>query len=93
MHALPTSKMATARAWKLKETFFDFWKYKSVLWARTFLDYGTERAQRSRLEPMRNVARVLRANEQLILNCFLRRVKSRRYGRRSQQPESAHRFC
>ena len=32
VHALLTSKMATARAWELKETFFDFWKYKSVLW-------------------------------------------------------------
>jgi transposase len=70
VHALLTSKMATARAWELKETFFDFWKYKSVLWAGTFLDYWTERALRSRIEPMRKVANMLRAHEDLILNWF-----------------------
>lgn len=40
VHALLTSKMATARAWELKETFFDFWKYKSVLRAEPFLPTG-----------------------------------------------------
>jgi transposase len=70
LQALLRSKMATARAWELKETFFDFWKYKSVFWAGTFLDYWTERALRSRLEPMRKVARMLRAHEELILNWF-----------------------
>ena len=70
VYALLTSKMATARAWELKETFFDFWKYKSVFWAQTFLDYWTERALRSRIEPMRKVARMLRAHEELILNWF-----------------------
>ncbi|HXX56254.1 MAG TPA: ISL3 family transposase [Candidatus Nitrosotalea sp.] len=70
VHALLTSKMATARAWELKETFFDFWKYKSVLWAGAFLDYWTERALRSRIEPMKKVARMLRAHEELILNWF-----------------------
>ena len=59
-----------ARAWELKETFFDFWKYKSIFWAGTFLYYWTERALRSRLEPMRKVARMLRAHEELILNWF-----------------------
>jgi hypothetical protein len=70
VHALLTSKMATARAWELKETFFDFWKYKSVLWAGTFPRYWTERALRSRIEPMRKVARMLRVHEELILNWF-----------------------
>jgi transposase len=31
LDALLASKMATARAWDLKETFFHFWQYKSVL--------------------------------------------------------------
>ena len=70
VHALLRSKLATARAWELKETFFDFWKYKSVTWAGAFLDYWTERALRSRLEPMRRVARMLRTHEELILNWF-----------------------
>jgi transposase len=64
------SKLATARAWDLKETFSYFWKYKSVIWAGAFLDYWCFRAMRSRLEPMKKVARMLRAHEPLILNWF-----------------------
>jgi transposase len=64
------SKLATGRAWELKETFDHFGKYKSVLWAQAFLDYWCSRAVRSRLEPMMKVARMLRAHEDLILNWF-----------------------
>jgi transposase len=70
LNALLTSKLATARAWELKETFAHFWKYHSVLWAGAFLDYWTYRARRSRLEPMKKVARMLRAHEELLLNWF-----------------------
>ena len=48
LNALLSSKLATARAWELKETFAHFWKYRSVLWAGAFLDYWTYRARRSR---------------------------------------------
>src|SRR5215472_12747800 len=58
------------RAWDLKETFGYFWHYKSVIWAGAFLDYWCYRAMRSRLEPMKKVARMLRAHEALILNWF-----------------------
>ena len=70
LKALVASKLATARAWELKESFFHFWKYKSVIWAGAFLDYWCFRAMRSRLEPMKKVARMLRAHEPLILNWF-----------------------
>ncbi len=70
LKALLRSKLATARAWELKETFSHFWKYKSVTWAGGFLDYWCFRALRSRLEPMQKVARMLRAHEPLILNWF-----------------------
>lgn len=70
LNALLASKLATARAWNLKETFFHFWRYKSVTWAGAFLDYWCFRAMRSRLEPMKKVARMLRAHEPLILNWF-----------------------
>ncbi len=70
LHALLTSKLATARAWELKETFSHFWSYKSVTWAGAFLDYWCYRALRSRLEPMQKVARMLRAHEELLLNWF-----------------------
>ncbi len=64
------SKLATGRAWDLKECFEYFWKYKSIYWAGGFLDYWTSRAMRSRLEPMKKVARMLRKHEKLILNWF-----------------------
>ena len=70
LNALLASKLATARAWDLKETFRYFWHYKSPIWAGAFLDYWCYRAMRSRLEPMKKVARMLRAHEPLILNWF-----------------------
>ena len=65
LNALLASKLATARAWDLKETFSHFWKYKSEFWAGGFLDYWCFRAMRSRLEPMKQVARMLRTHEPL----------------------------
>ena len=70
LNELLASKLATARAWELKEVFARFWKYTSVIWAGAFLDYWCERAMRSRLEPMKKVARMLRSHEELILNWF-----------------------
>lgn len=70
LNGLLASKLATARAWMLKESFQHFWSYKSVLWAGYFLDYWCERAMRSRIEPMRKVARMLQAHDELILNWF-----------------------
>jgi transposase len=70
LNALLVSKLATARAWDLKEAFSHFWKYKSLIWAQAFLDAWCSRALRSRLEPMKKVARMLRTHEPLILNWF-----------------------
>ena len=41
-----------------------------MTWAGAFLDYWCYRALRSRLEPMKKVARMLRAHEELLLNWF-----------------------
>jgi transposase len=70
LNALVSSKLATARAWILKETFEHLWSYRSLTWARYFLDYWTWRALRSRIEPMMKVARMLRAHRELLLNWF-----------------------
>ena len=70
LNALLASKLQTARAWELKEALAHFWKYRSVTWAGAFLDSWTYRAMRSRLEPMKKVARMLRAHEALLLNWF-----------------------
>jgi len=39
-------------------------------WAGGFLDYWTARVMRSRLEPMKRVARMLRRHDELLLNWF-----------------------
>ena len=70
LNALVASKLQTARAWKLKETFAHFWSYRSVPWAGAFLHAWCGRAMHSRLEPMKKVARMLRAHEPLLLNWF-----------------------
>jgi len=64
------TKLETARAWALKDLFEHFWTYKSVRHAGDFLDYWTWRALRSRIEPMKKVARMLRTHEELLLNWF-----------------------
>jgi len=66
LNALLASKLATARAWDLKESFQYFWHYKSFLWAGAFLDYWCYRALRSRLEPMKKVAHMLRAQGTIV---------------------------
>lgn len=71
LDALLGSKLETARAWMLKESFGHFWTYKSLRWARAFLDSWCARALRSRLKPMQKVAKTLRRRGQLILNWFV----------------------
>jgi transposase len=70
LDALLSSKLATARAWNLKESFQHIWHYKSHIWAGAFLDYWCSLVMRSRIEPMKRVARTLRAHEELLLNWF-----------------------
>jgi transposase len=54
----------------LREAFNKFWQYQSVTWAKKFLQQWVTRGMRSRLEPMKKVARMLSAHEELILNWF-----------------------
>ena len=70
LNALIRAKGATARAWMLKESFEHFWSYRSLSWAMGFLDAWVSRAMRSRLEPMRKVARMLRSHRELLGNYF-----------------------
>jgi transposase len=62
--------LRTVRAYLLREDFQRFWEYRSPAWAGKFLDEWTSRVMRSRLEPMKKVARTLRNHRPLILNWF-----------------------
>ena len=51
----------------LKEDFQAFWDYVSTVWAAKLLDQWCAQVMRSRLEPMKKVAKTIRAHKQLIL--------------------------
>jgi transposase len=60
----------TVRAHLLREDFQRFWEYSRPSWAGKFLDEWARRVMRSRLEPMKKVARTIRNHQPLILNWF-----------------------
>jgi len=62
--------LKTVRAYLLKEEFQLFWNYVSPYWAGKFLDRWCTRAMRSRIEPVKRVARTYRTHRPLILNWF-----------------------
>jgi transposase len=62
--------LRTVRSYLLKEEFQFFWNYISPYWAGRFLDRWCTKAMRSRIEPMKKVARMLRKHHPLILNWF-----------------------
>lgn len=62
--------LKTVRAYLLKEDFQWFWRYVSPTWAGKFLDAWCTRTMRSRLKPMKKVAKMLRAHRDLLLNWF-----------------------
>jgi transposase len=72
--ALPTARdllrynLKTVRAYLLKEAFQQLWDYNSPAWAGKFLDEWRRQTMRSRIEPMKKIARSLREHGDLILN-------------------------
>lgn len=60
----------SVRAYLLKEDFQRFWQYQSPGWAVRFLDEWCTRTLRSRLEPLKKVARMLRTHRELLANWF-----------------------
>ncbi len=63
--------LRTVRAFLLKEALEAFWQYTSPTWAGWYLDGWCTRAMRSRIEPMKKIARSLRSHRALILNWFV----------------------
>ena len=62
--------LKSVRAYLLKEAFQAFWEYTSPYWAGEYLDKWITRVMRSRLEPMKKVAKQIRKHRKLILNWF-----------------------
>ena len=62
--------LRSVRAYLLKEEFQFFWEYVSPYWAGQFLDKWCTKTMRSKIEPMKKVARMLRNHRALLLNWF-----------------------
>ena len=62
--------LKTVRAYILTEGLHALWEYRSPGHAQRFLDAWCRHAMRSRLEPIKKVAKSLRTHRELILNWF-----------------------
>ena len=62
--------LKSVRVYLLKEAFQVFWEYTSPYWAGEYLDKWTTRVMRSRIEPMKKMAKQIRKHRTLILNWF-----------------------
>lgn len=62
--------LQSVRAHLQREDFQRFWEYASLTWAGKFLDEWTTGVMRSKIEPMKKAAKMLRRHRALILNWF-----------------------
>jgi transposase len=67
--------LKSVRAYLIKEDFQQFWDYVSPTWAEKFLNFWSNQTMRSKLEPMKKVAKMLKNHKPEILNWF--RAKKR----------------
>lgn len=70
LEALRHNKLKTARAWAIKEYFAQFWQCLNRPTAQLFFKLWYSWAIRSRLEPIKKVARMLKNHLENILNYF-----------------------
>ena len=62
--------LRTVKAYLLTEDFQRFWNYTYPAWAEKFLKRWCFRTMRSKIEPMKDIAKMLRRHQELILNWF-----------------------
>ena len=70
LEALRKSTLATGRAWSLKELFRYFWQETDAVGGRAFFESWYAWAIRSRLDPIKKVARMLKTRIDRILTWF-----------------------
>jgi len=68
---LRRSTLRVARAWSLKETAMKVWEYTSRGWARRVWNQWLAWASRSRLEPMKDVGRMIASHLGGIINAMV----------------------
>ena len=74
--ALSTTNLKTARAWRMRLAFQDIYAQPARAWGELFLDKWIGWAKRSRLEPMKAVARTMEKHRDGILAWFDSRISN-----------------
>ena len=74
--SLRDSTLKTARAWAIKELAMSLWHYVSKTWARKGWEHWLSWAVRSRLEPIKDVARTIKEHLWGILNAVVLKVSN-----------------
>lgn len=70
LRELLSYNLRSVRSYLLKEQFQQLWTYTSPYWAGKFLDRWCTKTMRSKIEPMKKVARQMRKHRPLIMNWF-----------------------
>jgi transposase len=78
LEALRDSTLKTARAWAIKQFAMSLWSYRTRGWARKAWRRWYAWAIRSRLEPVRRVARMIKKHLEGILNAIVLGVTNAR---------------
>ena len=94
MEAARRRAIKTSRAWMLKELFRTFWTYRRAGWGRKFFKRWYSWAIRSRLNPIKKVAVMLKKHLQGLLAYFRHNIsnaKSEAFNSRIQSIKSAAR--
>ena len=66
--------LKTSKAWRLKESFSGFWNYSYIGAAKKYFEDWCKQVNRSKLEPMKKVARMLENRLQGLLNYLKHRI-------------------
>lgn len=74
--ALRDSTLKTARAWAIKELAMSLWRYVSKTWARKGWEKWLAWAVRSRLDPIKEVAKTIKEHLWGILNAIVLEVSN-----------------
>jgi len=75
---LRESSLKTARGWAIKEVAMQLWAYRRRGWARRAWNRWYQWAIRSQLEPIKEVARMIKRHLEGILTAIVRRVTNAR---------------
>ncbi|MCU7893682.1 MAG: transposase [Candidatus Thiodiazotropha sp. (ex Lucinoma aequizonata)] len=67
--------LKSIRSYLLKEEFQLYWQYTTPYWADEFLDQWCTKTMRSKIEPMKRVAKMLKRQRHLLLNWFRAKKK------------------